>query len=808
MATPGRMSENTCNDLLTNELRNRSLEAFFERHFTTLEGIKKPDIFITCDGYYFIEGKQRPSQLIHAVEKAYKYSRSIHSTVSPKAVFGVLYPENCMGQCEAAVLLDRSPYYIEHKTTSLHELSNWIYEFVTTPAIPTEINTNHAIRLLNQAVSTLNLALTKLDIKEVEEIFGGKLFFETVLGYEEEDKVPTQNLRMAAAYLLVNQILFYQVLSRETKDYDTLDSEKLKHPTQLQNMFFAKVLMKDYKPIFDFDVSSRLKGSTAVDAIKTTINAINALSPEKHPHDILGKIFHNLIPFEIRKSVAAYFTNSEAAELLATLAVEGPELKVMDPAVGSGTLLMAAYHRKKELIKRVKKREFLESDHKRFIEKQITGVDIMPFAAHLAAVHLALQAPLYYTDNVRIAIHDSTNLKPGKYIQAAQETLKEAYKTQRISDYFSEISEVDSIRRKTVRGRVTLSDLQAKPMELETAHVIVMNPPFTRQERVPEHYKDLLTKRFYNYRKYLHGQLGLYGYFILLADMFLEKDGKLALILPATILRLKSTKDIRELLVDHYHVKYIITTSQKSAFSESAEFREILFVAQKLTDNKEAISSDYDLANLKTAIIELKRLPHNSEEAKTLAEKIKDLYQRAPTDKTYQDDSLIVQVVSQDVLRLEIDNLYVLLSVNLRNIWNHIMLKASDGMLTSIDNAFNDNIVENIQRFDYKFDGTFIHHDRARAKKNKDIWIVKEVKNNIITSYNRFVDSLTVNVPLKATEFGFRRTAGTGILDITHLLDFIVVDSFSDFQIMFPDQTKRKILMQNFHGWRSYAKAS
>lgn len=234
------MSENTCNDLLTSEFRKHGLEASFERHFTTLVGIKKPDIFVSHDGYYFIEGKQRPSQLIHAVSKAHIYRESTHSTVSPKAVFGMLYPENCIGACEAAVLLDRPPYYIEHKTKSLYELSNWINEFIITPTIPTEINTNHAIRLLNQAVNTITLAFAKLDIQEVEEIFGGKLFFETVLGYEEEDKVPKQNLRMAAAYLLVNQILFYQVLSRETKDYDILDSEKLQHPAELQNIFFTK----------------------------------------------------------------------------------------------------------------------------------------------------------------------------------------------------------------------------------------------------------------------------------------------------------------------------------------------------------------------------------------------------------------------------------------------------------------------------------------------------------------------------------------------------------------------------------------
>jgi len=36
----------------------------------------------------------------------------------------------------------------------------------------------------------------------------------------------------------------------------------------------------------------------------------------------LGKVFHELIPFEVRKAVAAFYTNNEAAEILAQLAIE------------------------------------------------------------------------------------------------------------------------------------------------------------------------------------------------------------------------------------------------------------------------------------------------------------------------------------------------------------------------------------------------------------------------------------------------------------------------------------------------------
>jgi hypothetical protein len=85
-------------------------------------------------------------------------------------------------------------------------------------AVAEEINISDAIKLLREAVSSVSDAFSKVEPKEVEDIFGGSIFFETVLGIEEEKEIPIQHLRDAAAYLLVNQILFYQILAKEKKD--------------------------------------------------------------------------------------------------------------------------------------------------------------------------------------------------------------------------------------------------------------------------------------------------------------------------------------------------------------------------------------------------------------------------------------------------------------------------------------------------------------------------------------------------------------------------------------------------------------
>ena len=73
----------------------------------------------------------------------------------------------------------------------------------------------------------------------------------------------------------------------------------------------------------------------------------------------------------------------------------------------------------------------IKKTHEEFIE-QLLGVDVMPFAASVAASHLALQSPQYYTNKVNIAIWDSTELEPSMKIPSIA-SLKFVLKGQKIN---------------------------------------------------------------------------------------------------------------------------------------------------------------------------------------------------------------------------------------------------------------------------------------------------------------------------------------------------------------------------------------
>ena len=118
-------------------------------------------------------------------------------------------------------------------------------------------------------------------------------------------------------------------------------------------MLKAIQITGDYKPIFDIDVLSILpENKMVINALNECIEKITALELSTNNTDFLGKIFHKMIPSEIRKRIAAYYTGSAPARLLAKLAIKNHDAKICDLACGSGTLLVEAYHVKRELYKK------------------------------------------------------------------------------------------------------------------------------------------------------------------------------------------------------------------------------------------------------------------------------------------------------------------------------------------------------------------------------------------------------------------------------------------------------------------------
>ncbi len=78
----------------------------------------------------------------------------------------------------------------------------------------------------------------------------------------------------------------------------------------------------------------------------------------------------------------------------------------------------------------------------------------------------------------------------------------------------------------------------------------------------------------------------------MLADKFVENDGRIAAVLPITTLSAKGLYQVQNLLLKNYDIEHLIVCEGRFAFSENVLTREILLVAKKTKtkENKIAVS--------------------------------------------------------------------------------------------------------------------------------------------------------------------------------------------------------------------------
>jgi type I restriction-modification system DNA methylase subunit len=790
-----KVTEDTISVMLRDELEKRNVSAQVFIEIRTPAGYRKPDVYCQNGGIYVIEAKFKERDLWKAVAKIQndyiRYSRFLNLNGG----FAILYPDELSKPLPREVIKQLAKtlkfkvimmFLPEDKRRNFHvvegtltEIADELAKQILKPPEFIEPSIEYIINTLRDVANVITTGLRDLSGEQLQNLFGGKDVFENILQHEE-GKYPIEELRLASAYLLVNQLLFYHVLSKKIpKVFEEINSENIRSPSELKH-YFSKVLDVNYKTIFSYDVVSNIP-QRFIGEIREIINAIQGLSAEKVGGDLLGTIFHDLIPFDIRKKIAAFYTNVMAAHLLAWLAIDRWDAKVADFACGSGGLLVAAYKRKKELLE--KEREFTGEDHRKFVEEHLLGVDVMPFAANVAACHLALQSPQFFTNKVKIAVWDSTELIPGIKIPSVASLEFILRGQQTLSLFMDE-------KTKKWKGVVKLRDEEAEEIELETYDVVIMNPPFTRQERIPKAYKDILFQRFKEYSSSLHGQMSYYAYFILLADKFLKEGGRLAFVLPAAFLKTKSVEKIRKLLIEKYQIEYIITGKRRLNFSEATWRREILLVARKLMQGEEKSNA---------LIVILDSLPKNLSDLEKLIVKIKN------GKENYIDEEITVNSVKQKDLEEGLNWFRFIASfggADISEIWKNI--SSNDklvpfGKLYELD-AIMKRGIETAKGM--KVQAVFIPRSKERAIRKEDYWILHKEENEYIIVKDRETAGFTIRIPKDALAPALRTIAGNPQMDLSEKFDFVIIKDFQGAENFFIGgrSTLRNVLSE----WEKY----
>jgi tRNA1(Val) A37 N6-methylase TrmN6 len=240
-------------------------------------------------------------------------------------------------------------------------------------------------------------------------------------------------------------------------------------------------------------------------------------------NDVLGTILQRSLDFDDRKKLAANYTNFKSANILVSLVQPFNPSSVVDPSCGSGRLV-TAFLTNIDSIKKI---------------NHIRINDIMPSAVLIAYCRIILKL---------------SGITQDFHILEAS-----------IGDAFEIFS-------------ANIENQKALNM---TYDLILMNPPFTRSHRISIEQRKKLSKLEQKYQHFISGQLGLNGYSTFLADMLVNQNGKIALILPAATILSDYSRGIHELLLKNYKIEIIASSLAEKSYSEDSNLREIFIIAKR-----------------------------------------------------------------------------------------------------------------------------------------------------------------------------------------------------------------------------------
>ncbi len=345
------------------------------------------------------------------------------------------------------------------------------------------------------------------------------------------------------------------------------------------------ILALDYKPIFEtgraalFSCPNDPAFTAAVrDSARAALAVVRTIAGLRH--DLLGRIFHTVL--DTARYDGSFYTTTAAATLLATLAIDEDmcdwqdaeaiaRLRIIDPACGTGTLLMAAAERIRDLAPQSQDDETVAAA---LIEQVLCGYDINLTATHMAATTLGLLSPTTQFRNMKIG---RAFLGVDQFGEAYLGSLEFLERQPWLLPWPKAVQAVEQI------------DTGEEIAQAEPADLAIMNPPFTRDSLRHDQFSREEERKIKAREKALFANKPVHlssngNAFLVLAEFISKVDtGAIAAILPLVTSTNASSLEIRRYLANRYYIETLVTSHdpERIYFSENTSIGEMLLICRR-----------------------------------------------------------------------------------------------------------------------------------------------------------------------------------------------------------------------------------
>ena len=459
-----------------------------------------------------------------------------------------------------------------------------------------------------------------------------------IIASTDQEKDRAAALRIGCL-VLFNALAFQDRLAAANEDVPTVNETLGNGIRGLRQAWRHICDNIDYVPVFDLatnilDVLADGPEDTQRAVIDPLVKAMED-TRRLDGHDLSGRLFHTLLTDA--KFTGAYYTSVPAATLLSRLVFQGwpphvdwkdhefpASLDVADLACGTGTLLMAVAA---EVERRHTDAGGNEAAnlHKAMVEQALHGYDVQLSAVHFAATSLAMLNPDIQFDRMNLYVMplgaEGSNISLGSldFLGTGEAAVQFA-----LSGEDMGVATRDAERVSGAGSRGAEEGVTATLPELDLA---IMNPPFTRSVGGNLLFGSLPAAERRKLQNELSRRLkerqasataGLGAAFVAAASPKLRPgEGRLALVLPATVCTGPSWEQTRALIERDFSLNMVISSHDplRWNFSDSTDLSEALLIATRRPDSQ-------DIADRRTTFVNLWRNPDGVLDAHRVAQAI------------------------------------------------------------------------------------------------------------------------------------------------------------------------------------------